>query len=72
MYLTRIDEIDLSWNGRTVKLNKDRTIAKSSEEALNEVASFVASTLHIDAKSGEVEEPAETEPTQGDAAAQGV
>lgn len=59
MYLSRIDSILAELNGHVFEVRNDRTVHKSSAEALDEVASFVASRLHIERTSVEARPPVE-------------
>jgi hypothetical protein len=59
MYLTRIDSIGAELNDHRFELRSDRTIGKSTDHALDEIASSVASLLHIDPKSVESAPPVE-------------
>jgi hypothetical protein len=61
MYLSRIDSIRAELNDHLFDLRHDRTIHKSTPEALATIASSVASHLHIDPKSAESTPPAEPE-----------
>jgi len=53
-------------DGQWFEVRPDRTINESSPEVLNEMASFVASRLHIDPKSVESAPPVEPEEDLGD------
>lgn len=66
MYLTRIDSIKAELNGHVFEVRNDRTIHKSSPDALDEIASFVASRLHIERKSIETVPPVESEEDDGE------
>lgn len=70
MYLTRIDSIKVTMNGNEFEQKLDRSIEQSSDNALNEIASQIASLLHIDPKSSESEPPIEAEGEDEDQAEQ--
>lgn len=70
MYLTRIDAIKVTLNRNTFEQRFDRSIEKSSPQALENIASEVASLLHIDPKSSESEPPIEVENEDDDNAEQ--
>lgn len=61
MYLSRIDAIKVMLNNDSVEMQANRRIIMSKTSALDEIASFVVSRIHINPKSVESLPPVETE-----------